>query len=326
MTTPHADDRALRSDEALRSDDEARRAGEPAAEPSVEPRGPRSDGRGNTEANPTPGTHPWTRMVSMGDSFTEGIGDPDPAVPGGHRGWADRTAEQLGRGVDGFSYANLAIRGRLYRQILDEQLQPALDLGPDLVTLSAGGNDVLRLGDPDAIAAEIDSAVERLRAAGATVVLFTAPDVGSTPVLRVIRGRAAIYNENMRMVASRHDAAIVDLWSLRDLTRESVWAEDRLHFSPLGHQRIAAEVLDTLGVDHDITPGDPEDGPGRTWRAARQDDLQWARTHLGPWVMRRLRHQSSGDSIRPKRPEASTVFGQGMPPGSAASALPEHEA
>src|SRR6478736_3223978 len=58
-------------------------------------------------------THPWTRYVAMGDSFTEGIGDPEPASPGGHRGWADRVAEELSRGHNDFAYANLAVRGRL---------------------------------------------------------------------------------------------------------------------------------------------------------------------------------------------------------------------
>lgn len=266
--------------------------------------------------------HPWTRFVAIGDSFTEGIGDPDETVPGGHRGWADRAAEELGRDVDGFSYANLAIRGRLYRQIIDEQLEPALALAPDLVSFMAGGNDVLRLGDPDEIAAQVDEAVGRLADTGATVVLFTAPDVGSTPVFSLIRGREAIFNENMRAIAVRHGAAVVDMWSLRSLTREGMYAADRLHFSPLGHQTIAAEFLDTLGVEHSIVPADAGEPPQRTWRAARQTDLQWARMHLAPWVMRRLRHQSSGDDLAPKRPEASPVFGMPMPPGSAA---PEHE-
>lgn len=272
-----------------------------------------------------PARHPWTRFVAIGDSFTEGIGDPDPTVPGGHRGWADRVAEELGSDVDGFSYANLAIRGRLFRQIIDEQLEPALALEPDLVSFMAGGNDVLRLADPDAIAVEIDETVGRLADTGATVVLFTAPDVGSTPVLNLIRGRAAIYNENLRTIASRHDAAVVDLWALRALTHESMWAEDRLHFSARGHQTIAAEVLDTLHVPHHLHPADPEDAPLLTWRAARQGDLQWARSHFGPWVLRRLRHQSSGDDLVPKRPQSAPVFGKGMPPGSAASPAPEQD-
>jgi lysophospholipase L1-like esterase len=40
-------------------------------------------------------------------------------------------------------YANLAIRGRSTRQIRDEQLEPALALRPDLVTLFSGTNDLL---------------------------------------------------------------------------------------------------------------------------------------------------------------------------------------
>ncbi|MER2137399.1 MAG: SGNH/GDSL hydrolase family protein, partial [Arthrobacter sp.] len=60
--------------------------------------------------------HLFNRYVALGDSFTEGIGDPSPESPGGHRGWADRLAEELAAGHDDFAYANLAIRGRLLNQ------------------------------------------------------------------------------------------------------------------------------------------------------------------------------------------------------------------
>lgn len=114
--------------------------------------------------------------MAIGDSFTEGIGDPDPDSPGGNRGWADRVAEELARDHPDFAYANLAIRGRLLQQIIDEQVGPAVELAPDLISVCAGGNDVLRPGsDPDALAEKIDVAIETLAATGATVVLFTAP-------------------------------------------------------------------------------------------------------------------------------------------------------
>ena len=85
--------------------------------------------------------HPWSRYVAIGDSFTEGIGDPEPESPGGHRGWADRVAEVLAAQTDDFAYANLAIRGRLLQQLSDSQVDAALELKPDLITVSAGGND-----------------------------------------------------------------------------------------------------------------------------------------------------------------------------------------
>jgi lysophospholipase L1-like esterase len=261
--------------------------------------------------------HPWHRYVALGDSFTEGIGDPDPDSPGGHRGWADRLAEELSRTQDDFAYANLAIRGRLLQRIIDDQLEPALALAPDLVSISAGGNDLLRPGsDPDALAVKLDAAVGQLADSGATVLLFNGPDIGSTPVLAAIRGKVAIYNENLRTVAARHDAIIADMWSLRQLSDPRMWASDRLHFSPLGHHTIAIMALEALNVAHELSPMEPAAAPGRSWRTARAEDLVWAREYFVPWVIRRIRHKSSGDGLSAKRPTAEPVFGAGVPLGS----------
>ncbi|WP_261167197.1 SGNH/GDSL hydrolase family protein [Microbacterium sp. Marseille-Q6965] len=254
------------------------------------------------------GAHPWRRFVAVGDSFTEGIGDPEPGSPGGHRGWADRVAEVLAGQVDDFAYANLAVRGKLIRQISAEQLDRAVALQPDLVTLCAGGNDVLRPGtDPDEIAVLFEQAVATLSATGAAVVIFTGFDVGWNPVFRALRGRIAIYNENMRAVAERHDAIVADLWALKEIQDPRFWSADRLHLNPLGHHEVARMVLRTLNVPNDLRAMRPDPLPERNWREARRDDLVWARTHLVPWVLRRLRHQSSGDHVLPKRPEALPV-------------------
>ncbi|HKU29525.1 MAG TPA: SGNH/GDSL hydrolase family protein [Arthrobacter sp.] len=264
--------------------------------------------------DPGEGLHPWTRYVALGDSFTEGIGDPEPDSPGGHRGWADRVAEELSRGHQDFAYANLAIRGRLLQQILDEQLVPCMELRPDLVSISAGGNDLIRPGgDPDALAEKLDAAVQTLSSEGATVVLFNGPDTASS-VLSRIRGKVAIYNENLRTVAARHDAVVADMWSLRQLADSQMWDADRLHFSPLGHHTIAAMVLDALNVPHRLEPLLPKPLPPRSWREARSGDLVWAREYFVPWVIRRIRHQSSGDGILPKRPTPGPVFGSAGSP------------
>ncbi len=247
--------------------------------------------------------HPWSRYVAIGDSFTEGIGDPEPESPGGHRGWADRVAEVLAAQTSEFAYANLAVRGRLLQQILDEQVDAAVALRPDLISISAGGNDIIRPGtDPDDVAARLDSGVQRLRRDGATVVMFNGPDLGGTPVLGRLRGKVAIYNENLHAVAKRHDAVVADMWALRELTDPRMWAPDRLHFSPIGHQTIAAMVLDALNIEHDLEPFEAEPLPKQPWRQARIDDVAWAREYFGPWILRRIRHQSSGDGVQPKRP------------------------
>ncbi|THJ67787.1 SGNH/GDSL hydrolase family protein [Arthrobacter echini] len=270
-----------------------------------------------TEPEQSAGAHPWHRFVALGDSFTEGIGDPDPGSTGGHRGWADRVAEELARGQEDFAYANLAVRGRLLQQIADQQVEPALALQPDLVTISAGGNDLLRPGgDPDLLATKLDGVVARLADSGATVVILTGPDVRET-VLGSIRSKTAIYNENLRTVAARHEALIGDMWAVRQLVHPQMWAPDRLHFSPLGHHTIALMVLDTLAVPHTLDPLEPTEPSPRSWRTARVEDLVWAREYFVPWVLRRLRNQSSGDGVIAKRPEPAPIFGPGMPPGTA---------
>ncbi|GAA2143607.1 MULTISPECIES: SGNH/GDSL hydrolase family protein [Arthrobacter] len=261
--------------------------------------------------------HPWSRYVALGDSFTEGVGDPEPRSPGGLRGWADRVAEELSNGHEGFAYANLAIRGRLLHQILDEQVGPALDLRPDLITLNAGGNDLIfHRSDPDKLAARMDAGVELLASTGAMVVIFAGPDWGATPVLGRVRGRVAIFNENMRTIAVRHDAVIADLWALRQLAHPQMWDPDRLHFSALGQHTIAMMVLDTLNVPHTLQPMTPKDLPGRRWREARADDIFWAREHLAPWVLQRLKQRIAQEELRAKRPAAGPVFGARMPPGT----------
>lgn len=256
--------------------------------------------------------HPWTRYVAIGDSFTEGIGDPEPAVPGGSRGWADRVAEVLSEsaegGPQGFAYANLAIRGRLLDRILAEQVEAALELKPDLVTISAGGNDVIRPGsDPDDITRRYEAGLRRLVSEGATVVVFTGPDPGRTAVLGLVRGKAAIYNENVRALASRYGARVADLWKLGELRDPRMWAPDRLHFSPLGHHTIARMVLDTLEVSNTLEPYKPEPLPAVTWRRATRENIDWAREYFVPWIGRRLTGRSSGDGIAPKRPGLGAV-------------------
>ncbi|CAN5555922.1 SGNH/GDSL hydrolase family protein [soil metagenome] len=255
-----------------------------------------------------PGPHPWRRFVALGDSFTEGIGDPEPSAANGCRGWADRVAEVLSRQVDDFAYANLAVRGKLIAQIVAGQVDAALELKPDLISFSAGGNDVIRPGtDPDEIATQFEDAVVRLRRDGATLVVFTGIDTNFTPVFRGFRGKVAIYNENIRAIADHYDCIVADQWGLKEVQDPRFFESDRLHYNSLGHHEIARMVLRTLNVPNDLQPMQPDPLPVRTWRAARTEDLVWARTHLVPWVLRRVRHESSGDLITAKRPNAIPV-------------------
>ncbi len=246
--------------------------------------------------------------VALGDSFTEGVGDPDPDRPNGVRGWADRVAEVLGSSSPDFGYANLALRGRKLPGILEEQVEPALALRPDLVTSYAGANDIMRPKvDLDALARAYDEAVGRLAATGATVVLFTAFDPGGSAIYRPLRGRFAIYTEAVREIAERHGTRLVDFWRMREFRDLGYWDTDRMHLGPAGHQRMAMAVLEALGVPHALEPLPPTVHPVLTGRELRAHHLGWARTHAAPWVHRRLTGRSSGDGVSPKHPELTRI-------------------
>jgi lysophospholipase L1-like esterase len=265
-----------------------------------------------------------TSYIAIGDSFTEGLDDPYP--DGTYRGWADRVAARLaaassagdgaassaagGAERSGFRYANLAVRGRLLGQVVADQVPRAEELAPDLVSLVAGGNDLLRPGaDPDALAKMLQGAVRRLRAAGSAVVLFTGVDPRDAPVIRRSRGLAATYYLHVRSIADRCGCYVVDLWSMQPLRDWRAWSADRLHLSAEGHRRVAARVCEILGLPptgedwrEPWPPATASDGAsGRG--GGRGGDLRWAREHLLPWVGRRLRGRSSGDGIQAKRPE-----------------------
>ena len=249
------------------------------------------------------------RYVALGDSFTEGIGDVDASRPNGVRGWADRVAEVLASGTDDFGYANLAIRGRTLRPILAEQLEPAIALEPDLITIYAGGNDLIRPRcDVDALGELYDEAVGTLAATGATVGVFTAFDPGGGGPFARLRGRFAVYNERVREIADRHGALVLDSWRMRPERPELMWSEDRLHLGPLGHRAVAIEVLDTLGVPHDLDLSDPTGALGETsFRNGRRADFDWVVKHAAPWIKRRLTGRSSGDGVSPKRPTLEPI-------------------
>ena len=247
--------------------------------------------------------HPL-RYVAIGDSLSEGVGD-EPWPDGSPRGWTDRLAALLTQhhGEERpIHYANLAVRGYKSAQVADTQLQAAIELRPDFVTLTAGMNDILRPRvDFDALKRTLVGLVEPFTSAGAQVVLVPIPNIaGVSPAGGLINTRRlrlhAIYQY------------LVDEYGVMPLTKTTssvfedprAWDADRLHLSPLGHERLACAAAASFGlpVGFDFLAPPQGQAPLRTFRT----EADWCRKHVTPWIYRRLTGKSSGDGRVAKRP------------------------
>lgn len=248
-----------------------------------------------------------TSYVAIGDSFTEGLDDLHE--DGSPRGWADRVAERLALDVADLHYANLAVRGKMLDQVVADQVPVAERLRPDLITFSAGGNDIIRPQcNPDSVAERFEAALARLVDTGAEVVIFIGFDLRRVPVLRHLRGRVATFNELLRGVVDRHRCRVVDLWSMTPLSDPRCWGADRLHLTPAGHRLVALRTLEVLGVP--VTENWREPWPAvdqHPWPHRFVEDLVWARQYMLPYLYGRARGRPTGDGFRPKRPELTPM-------------------
>ena len=248
----------------------------------------------------------FASFVAVGDSFTEGL-DDELRFDGRHRGWADRVAEQLLRrqDIDELAYANLAIRGRLMSQVVEEQIPPAVELRADLVSVGAGVNDALRRSfNLDAVATGLEDSVRRLTESGAHVLVFAYGDPSRrSRSLGRIAERMRSYRSATLEIARTYGCSVVDFWGLAVYDDERLWSNDRLHLSPLGHRLTAEAVLDTVGLGDDRWRTPLSAPPRRGFGSRRAADAQWFVGHAGPWLTRRLRGVSSGAGIVPKDPD-----------------------
>ncbi|MDJ1137688.1 SGNH/GDSL hydrolase family protein [Streptomyces iconiensis] len=245
-------------------------------------------------------------FVALGDSFTEGMSDALP--DGSYRGWADLLAARLAARQEGFRYANLAVRGKLIGQITSDQIAPAAAMGADLVTLVGGLNDVLRPNcDTERVCALLEEAAATLAPTCGTLVLMRSPGRNG-PVLERYRPRMEQLFDFIDGLAERHGALVVDLYGSEALADQRMWADDRLHLTAEGHRRVAEAVWQRLGLPAESDWNAPlPPSPPPSWYARRTADLRFTRTHLLPWIGRRLTGRSTGDGRVPKRPELTAL-------------------
>lgn len=133
---------------------------------------------------------------------------------------------------------------------LGSQVRRALRDRPDVAVVVVGANDVANLTDPATAARALGDAVASLRAAGARVVVATAPDMSVVPgVPRAFRGSVreacaafARVQAEAVVTAGGTAARLGDVLAPAFAGDLSLFARDRYHPSSAGHALIAAAL------------------------------------------------------------------------------------
>ncbi|MFF1656379.1 SGNH/GDSL hydrolase family protein [Streptomyces sp. NPDC058255] len=252
------------------------------------------------------------RFVVLGDSLTEGVGDP---VGEGWRGWAALLADGLGESVE---FTNLAVSGAQTRDVLERQTPAALALAPDVVSVVIGVNDTLRCTfDIHAVAARLDKVYAAFRDTDAVLLTACLPDPGAMlglpgALARPLARRQRAVNTVVHALSERYRAVHLHAAEGAWLTDRAMWSADRLHPGERGHRQLALRfhaLLAAEGLAGGPVPSAEPEFPVPT----RSADLWWLATAGTGWVARRctdllpqlltlaaaeVRHRARGTSAR----------------------------
>jgi lysophospholipase L1-like esterase len=250
---------------------------------------------------------PFQRFIVCGDSYSEGM--TDEIIDGKYRGWADRVADVMAQAHNDFTYVNLAVRGKLIGQVVEDQVPTALAFvtGPDtLVSFHAGANDALRPGYQASVAVPLyQEAVRLIAQSGAKVMLFTVLErTGNKGKgAEIWEKRFSEFNRGVRAVGAEVGAIVVDANQERFFSDRRFLAFDRLHLNSIGHDRCAQAVLERLGLPFDPAWRTPLPHAKKTpWIVEKGITVAWFFIFALPWIMRRIQGKSSGDGRSAKYP------------------------
>ena len=196
-------------------------------------------------------TGPPSVYVAVGASETTGTGSDQP-LRDGYTYVLHRTALP-----EGAVFVNMGIPRATVAQALNEEMNQALSVKPNLVTVWLNVNDLVRGVAVDDYERQLDTLVKGLRAGGSVRVLlantpaldtlpaFTAGRLFPTPVSAdEVRQLVDGYNAAIARVADREGALLVDLHALP--VDPNLVSRDGIYPNTAGHAAIAAAFADVL--------------------------------------------------------------------------------
>jgi len=256
------------------------------------------------------------RFVALGDSLTEGVGDP--VGEEGWRGWAALLAAGLAPPDAPVEFVNFAVSGAQTRDVLERQTPAALAERPDLASVVIGVNDTLRCTfDIRAVAERLDEVYGAFTGQGAVLLTACLPDPGAMlglpgALARPLARRQRAVNAVVHALSERYGAVHLHAAAGDWVADRGMWSADRLHPGERGHRQLALHfhaLLVEAGLATGPVPGAEPEFP----EPSRSASLWWLATAGTGWVARRctdllpqlltlaaseVRHRARGTGVR----------------------------
>jgi lysophospholipase L1-like esterase len=158
---------------------------------------------------------------------------------------------------------NLAVDGAGVAAVLERQLPSVAPIGPDLVSVTVGMNDIR---DPafseESFAADLGQLLDGLTATGATVLTCTLPDIAAVislpaDLVDVARRRIRRVSDIIREQAACRGAVCLDTWAMPGAVHPDLFGPDRIHPNASGHRLMADAFADLLLAGRPAGAGPP---------------------------------------------------------------------
>ncbi len=195
------------------------------------------------------------RFVGLGDSLTQGVGDPRPGragFAGELDGWVTYFADAVRASGRDTNVENYAVAGARIEHVVADQLPRALAAPADVMSCFIGINDLWIADlDLDEFGRQFHALFRDLAAHAPTVITASIHDVFApfpvrTPLRAKLLDNIAAMNDAIASAVSDYNLVLIDLAGQPEMFTSAVRAVDRLHPNRYGHQLVAAEVVNEL--------------------------------------------------------------------------------
>lgn len=206
------------------------------------------------------------RFVGLGDSLTQGVGDPRPGragFAGQLEGWVSYFASAVRASGQGVAVRNYALAGARIEHVVADQLPSALAEPAEVISCFIGINDLWDANlDLDDFGTRFHALFRDLTAHAPTVITASIHDVFApfpvrAPLREKLNRNVASMNDAIASAVSDYNLVLIDLAGRPEMFTSAVRAVDRLHPNRYGHQLVAAEVVNELhrrGFFLNVTP------------------------------------------------------------------------